>query len=172
MVREYTWLMYCDRRSNAALCAALTHGKRAHRSAVEAARGNGAAEISAHTKPALHVHDAPQDAGRKAILKRNSGRIRGESPTATINERLARRWSFAIPSQCRDWMRKHGVNFQPPLSGALHVARAPMRFYGRRKAAVNAGYRSAERLGVQIAITRRFTRAWNFMTANSWQRWR
>ena len=39
---------------------------------------------------------------------------------------------------CRDWMRRHGVNFQPPLSGALHVARTNAFFMGGGKALVNA----------------------------------
>lgn len=47
-------------------------------------------------------------------------------------------------------MRQHGVNFQPPLSGALHVARTNAFFMGGGKALVNAYYRSAEKLGVQI----------------------
>jgi tricarballylate dehydrogenase len=42
------------------------------------------------------------------------------------------------------------VNFQPPLSGALHVARTNAFFMGGGKALVNAYYRSAEALGVQI----------------------
>ncbi len=44
----------------------------------------------------------------------------------------------------------HGVHFQPPLSGALHVARTNAFFMGGGKALVNAYYRSAEQLGVQI----------------------
>src|SRR5688572_12542346 len=47
-------------------------------------------------------------------------------------------------------MRSHGVHFQPPLSGALHVARTNAFFMGGGKALVNAYYRSAERLGVRI----------------------
>ena len=47
-------------------------------------------------------------------------------------------------------MRAHGVHFQPPLSGALHVARTNAFFMGGGKALVNAYYRSAERLGVQV----------------------
>src|SRR3546814_6159065 len=47
-------------------------------------------------------------------------------------------------------MRRHGVHFQPPLSGALHVARTNAFFMGGGKALVNAYYRSAESLGVQI----------------------
>jgi hypothetical protein len=47
-------------------------------------------------------------------------------------------------------MRRHGVRFQPPLSGALHTARTNAFFMGGGKALVNAYYRSAERLGVQV----------------------
>jgi tricarballylate dehydrogenase len=42
------------------------------------------------------------------------------------------------------------VHFQPPLSGALHVARTNAFFMGGGKALVNAYFRSAEKLGVQI----------------------
>ncbi|MBE0548095.1 MAG: FAD-dependent tricarballylate dehydrogenase TcuA, partial [Rubrivivax sp.] len=53
-------------------------------------------------------------------------------------------------SSCRPWMRKHGVRFQPSLSGALHTARTNAFFMGGGKALVNAYYRSAQALGVQI----------------------
>ncbi|WMJ67044.1 FAD-binding protein [Klebsiella variicola] len=62
------------------------------------------------------------------------------------NEALAR-MVIRTSSQCRDWMRQHGVNFQPPLSGALHVARTNAFFMGGGKALVNAYYRSAEQMG-------------------------
>jgi tricarballylate dehydrogenase len=47
-------------------------------------------------------------------------------------------------------MRKHGVHFQPSLSGALHTARTNAFFMGGGKALVNAFYRSAQGLGVRI----------------------
>src|ERR1700754_3725218 len=47
-------------------------------------------------------------------------------------------------------MRKHGVRFQPPLSGALHTARTNAFFMGGGKALVNAYYRSAAALGGSI----------------------
>jgi tricarballylate dehydrogenase len=53
-------------------------------------------------------------------------------------------------SNCRDWMRRHGVHFQPSLSGTLHLARTNAFFMGGGKALVNAYYRSAETLGVQV----------------------
>ena len=57
-------------------------------------------------------------------------------------------------SHCRDWMRRHGVHFQPSLSGTLHVARTNAFFMGGGKALVNAYYRSAEKLGVQVRYER------------------
>jgi tricarballylate dehydrogenase len=65
------------------------------------------------------------------------------------NEKLAR-LTIRASSTCRDWMRSHGVHFQPPLSGALHVARTNAFFMGGGKALVNAYFRSAEKLGVQV----------------------
>ncbi|EGD01805.1 tricarballylate dehydrogenase, partial [Burkholderia sp. TJI49] len=65
------------------------------------------------------------------------------------DERLAR-IAIRASSNCRDWMRRHGVRFQPPLSGALHVARTNAFFMGGGKALVNAYYRSAEALGVSV----------------------
>jgi tricarballylate dehydrogenase len=47
-------------------------------------------------------------------------------------------------------MHKHGVRFQPSLSGALHTAKTNAFFMGGGKALVNAYYRSAEKLGIQI----------------------
>ena len=47
-------------------------------------------------------------------------------------------------------MQRHGVRFQPSLSGALHTARTNAFFMGGGKALVNAYYRSAQQLGVQV----------------------
>jgi tricarballylate dehydrogenase len=47
-------------------------------------------------------------------------------------------------------MQRHGVRFQPSLSGALHTARTNAFFMGGGKALVNAYYRSAETLGVKV----------------------
>jgi tricarballylate dehydrogenase len=49
-----------------------------------------------------------------------------------------------------DWMRAHGVKFQPALAGTLHLGRTNAWFLGGGKAMMNALYRHAERLGVMI----------------------
>ncbi|MEQ1659745.1 MAG: FAD-dependent tricarballylate dehydrogenase TcuA, partial [Hylemonella sp.] len=65
------------------------------------------------------------------------------------NEHLAR-LTIRASSTCRPWMIKHGVRFQPSLSGTLSLSRTNAFFMGGGKALVNAYYRSAEKLGVQI----------------------
>jgi tricarballylate dehydrogenase len=47
-------------------------------------------------------------------------------------------------------MRRHGVLFQPSLSGTLHLSRTNAFFMGGGKALINAYYRSAQALGVQL----------------------
>ena len=49
-----------------------------------------------------------------------------------------------------EWMKNHGVRFQPALAGTLHLGRTNAWFLGGGKAMVNALYRSAEKLGVEI----------------------
>src|SRR5688572_16224559 len=48
------------------------------------------------------------------------------------------------------WMLKHGVRFQAPLGGTLHLSRTNAFFLGGGKALVNAYYRSAASIGVDI----------------------
>lgn len=48
------------------------------------------------------------------------------------------------------WLKEHGVAFQPPLSGTLHLGRTNAFFLGGGKALVNALYRFSEKLGVQL----------------------
>jgi tricarballylate dehydrogenase len=49
-----------------------------------------------------------------------------------------------------EWMKDHGVRFQPALAGTLHLGRTNAWFRGGGKAMVNALYRNAERLGVSV----------------------
>ena len=48
------------------------------------------------------------------------------------------------------WLSECGVRFQPALSGTLSLDRTNAFFLGGGKALVNAQYRAAERLGVQV----------------------
>ena len=135
---------------NAALCAALMAAEAgASVMLLEAAPRDWRGGNSAHTRNLRCMHDAPQDVLVDADPEEEFWQDLLKVTGGLTDEHMAR-LTIRASSTCRDWMRKHGVHFQPPLSGALHVARTNAFFMGGGKALVNAYYRSAEKLGVQI----------------------
>jgi len=155
---------------NAALCAALM-AREAGASVLllEAAPREWRGGNSQHTRNLRCMHDAPQDVLIDAYSEEEYWQDLLKVTGGLTDENLAR-LTIRASSTCRDWMRKHGVNFQPPLSGALHVARTNAFFMGGGKALVNAYYRSAEALGVKVRYNapvdritlegKRFVAAW------------
>lgn len=65
------------------------------------------------------------------------------------DENLAR-LAIRTSETCLPWMEKHGVVFQPSLSGTLSLSRTNAFFLGGGKALVNAYYNAAEDLGVRV----------------------
>jgi tricarballylate dehydrogenase len=65
------------------------------------------------------------------------------------NETLAR-LVIRDSSSCRQWMSKHGVRFQPSLAGTLQLSRTNAFFLGGGKALMNAYYRAAEQMGIEV----------------------
>ncbi|MBT2302818.1 FAD-dependent tricarballylate dehydrogenase TcuA [Variovorax paradoxus] len=135
---------------NAALCAALM-AREAGASVMllEASPRAWRGGNSQHVRNLRCMHDAPQDVLIDAYPEEEYWQDLLKVTGGRTDEQLAR-LVIRASSNCRDWMRSHGVHFQPPLSGALHVARTNAFFMGGGKALVNAYYRSAERLGVAI----------------------
>lgn len=135
---------------NAALCAALK-AREAGASVMllESSPRLWRGGNSQHTRNLRCMHDGPQDVLVDAYPEEEFWQDLKKVTGGITDERLAR-MVIRASSTCRPWMVKHGVRFQPPLSGALHVARTNAFFMGGGKALVNAYYRSAERLGVQI----------------------
>ncbi|MDM0020343.1 FAD-dependent tricarballylate dehydrogenase TcuA [Variovorax saccharolyticus] len=135
---------------NAALCAALMAREAGARVLlVEASPREWRGGNSQHTRNLRCMHDAPQDVLVEAYPEEEYWQDLLKVTGGLTDEHLAR-IAIRASSSCRDWMRSHGVHFQPPLSGALHVARTNAFFMGGGKALVNAYYRSAERLGVAV----------------------
>ena len=135
---------------NAALCAALM-AREAGASVLmlEAAPREWRGGNSMHTRNLRCMHDAPQDVLTDAYPEEEFWQDLLKVTGGQTDKALARR-AIRDSSNCRDWMRKHGVRFQPSLSGTLHLSRTNAFFMGGGKALVNAYYRSAEKLGVQI----------------------
>jgi tricarballylate dehydrogenase len=135
---------------NAALCAALTAREAGAsvlllESAPRAWRGGN----SVHTRNLRCMHDAPQDVLTDAYSEEEFWQDLLKVTGGQTDERLAR-LVIRASATCRDWMRRHGVHFQPSLSGTLHLSRTNAFFMGGGKALVNAYYRSAEALGIEV----------------------
>jgi tricarballylate dehydrogenase len=135
---------------NAALCAALT-AREAGASVLlletspKAWRGGN----SQHTRNVRCAHDAPEDVLTESypedeyyedLLRVTAGRTREPLARLVLGE----------SKRIRPWMRTHGVVFQPSLGGTLHLSRTNAFFLGGGKALVNAYYRAAARLGVEV----------------------
>ncbi len=135
---------------NAALCAALM-AREAGASVLllESAPQSWRGGNSMHVRNLRCMHDAPQDVLVDAYSEEEYWQDLLKVTGGLTDERLAR-LVIRHSSRCRPWMRRHGVHFQPPLSGALHVARTNAFFMGGGKALVNAYYRSAAGLGVAV----------------------
>lgn len=135
---------------NAALCAALV-AKEAGASVLllEAAPKEWRGGNSIHTRNIRSMHDAPQDVLLEAYPEEEYWQDMLKVTGGLTDERLAR-FVIRATSNCRGWMQKHGVRFQPSLSGTLNLSRTNAFFMGGGKALVNAYFRSAEQLGVEI----------------------
>ncbi len=135
---------------NAALCAALMASEAgASVLLLESAPREWRGGNSQHTRNLRCMHDAPQDVLVESYPEEEYWQDLLKVTGGLTNEKFAR-LVIRASSTCRPWMKKHGVHFQPPLSGALHVARTNAFFMGGGKALLNAYYRSAEKLGVQV----------------------
>lgn len=135
---------------NAALCAALS-AREAGASVLllEASPRAWRGGNSQHTRNLRCMHDAPQDVLTDAYPEEEFWEDLLKVTGGQTDERLAR-LVIRESEHCRAWMRRHGVHFQPSLSGTLHLSRTNAFFMGGGKALVNAYYRSAEALGVEV----------------------
>jgi len=135
---------------NAALCAALMAREAgASVRVLEAAPREWRGGNSSHTRNLRCMHDAPQDVLVDAYPEEEFWQDLLKVTGGQTDEALAR-LVIRHSATCRPWMVSHGVRFQPSLSGALHTARTNAFFMGGGKALINAYYRSAEQLGVEI----------------------
>ncbi len=135
---------------NAALCAALM-AREAGASVLmlEAAPKAWRGGNSSHTRNIRSMHDEPQDVLIESYGEDEYWQDLLKVTGGLTDERLAR-LVIRSTSNCRGWMKKHGVRFQPSLSGTLNLSRTNAFFMGGGKALVNAYFRSAEKLGIEV----------------------
>ena len=135
---------------NAALCAALC-AREAGASVLllECAPFDFRGGNSRHTRNLRCMHDAPED----VLIERYREEEYWDDlwrVTGGRTDKALARLTIRDSARVRPWMRSHGVRFQPSLGGTLHLGRTNAFFLGGGKALVNAYYRSAEALGVDI----------------------
>ena len=95
------------------------------------------------------MHDAPQGVLVERYPEEEYWQDLLKVTGGLTDEALAR-MVIRFTANCRGWMVKHGVRFQPSLSGTLHLSRTNAFFMGGGKALVNAYYRSAQNMGVSV----------------------
>jgi tricarballylate dehydrogenase len=136
---------------NAALCAAIT-AREAGASVLllEAATVPMRGGNSRHTRNMRTMHEGPLPPLTDAYPEEEYWQDLLKVTGGLTDERLAR-LSIRGTERHVPWMLAHGVRFQPPLGGTLHLSRTNAFFLGGGKALVNAYYRSAQALGVAVA---------------------
>ncbi|MGZ5084118.1 MAG: FAD-dependent tricarballylate dehydrogenase TcuA [Usitatibacter sp.] len=136
---------------NAALCAALTaRGHGLSVLVVESAPVHFRGGNSRHTRNMRTMHSAPLDVLTGAYPEEEYWEDLLKVTGGLTDEGLARR-AIRETERHLPWMKAHGVRFQAPLGGTLHLARTNAFFLGGGKALVNAYYAAAERAGVEVA---------------------
>jgi tricarballylate dehydrogenase len=146
-----TWDVLVLGGGNAALCAALT-AREAGASVllVEPATIPYRGGNSRHTRNMRTMHEGPLPPLTDAYPEEEYWQDLLKVTGGLTDERLAR-LTIRQTERHVPWMLAHGVRFQPPLGGTLHLSRTNAFFLGGGKALVNAYYRSAQALGVEVA---------------------
>jgi tricarballylate dehydrogenase len=135
---------------NAALCAAISARAAGARVLIlEAAPLPFRGGNTRHTRNLRCMHDAPADLLTGSYTEQEYWEDLLQVTGGETDESLAR-LVIRHTATCRQWMSRHGVRFQPSLGGTLHLSRTNAFFLGGGKALLNAYYRTAEAMGVEI----------------------
>ncbi|MFN8063095.1 MAG: FAD-dependent tricarballylate dehydrogenase TcuA [Vicinamibacterales bacterium] len=135
---------------NAALCAAIEAREAGARVlVVESAPAHFRGGNSRHTRNLRCAHDGPADELTGRYTEDEYWQDLVDVTGGETNERLARLVVHDTLT-CRTWMRDRGVRFQPALAGTLQLSRTNAFFLGGGKALLNAYYRAATRVGVEV----------------------
>jgi len=142
---------------NAALCAATTAAEAGARVLIleavpKAYRGGN----SRHTRNLRCMHHGPLGSLVESYTEEEYFADLMKVTAGKTDEMLVQ---LAIRSseECLPWMETHGVRFQPSLSGTLSLARTNAFFLGGGKGLVNAYYRTAEALGIEVKYEAKVT---------------
>lgn len=135
---------------NAGLCAAMAAADRGRRVLlVERSPAEWRGGNTKYTRDIRVCHDGPseflsggygEDEFLEDLIKVTGGNTNRELAKAVIQG------SYEVPR----WMEEHGVHWQRPLKGTLHLSRTNLFFIGGGKTLVNTYYEYCRRKGVKI----------------------
>ncbi|WP_332715691.1 FAD-dependent tricarballylate dehydrogenase TcuA [Pelagibacterium mangrovi] len=148
---QQTWDVIVVGGGNAALCASIEAAQAGARvllleGAPKPYRGGN----SRHTRNFRCMHTGPLSVLTGAYEEEEYLHDLMLVTKGKTDEHLAR-LAIRTSESCLPWMEKHGVVFQPSLSGTLSLSRTNAFFLGGGKALVNAYYNTAIDLGVTVA---------------------
>lgn len=136
---------------NAGLCAAISAAEAGARVLLlEHAPGPFRGGNSRHTRNMRTMHIAPTPVLTDAYTEEEYWQDLVQVTGGRTNEQLAR-MTIRGTGEAVPWMEVHGVVFQPSLTGTINLSRTNAFYLGGGKALVNAYYRAAQRLGVDVA---------------------
>jgi len=135
---------------NAGLCAAIT-ARRAGASVLvlEAAPKFYRGGNTRHTRNVRCAHDEPNEVLTGPYTE-DEFRDDLQRVTAGDTDDDLARLTIRKSKELWEWLNAQGVRFQPPLAGTLGLDRTNAFFLGGGRAMLNALYRTAERLGVNV----------------------
>src|SRR3954454_18515036 len=132
------------------MCAALSAREAgAEVLVVEAAPEHFRAGNSRHTRDVRYMHTRvndyvtglyPEDEFLDDLIRVTGG---------LTTEHLAR-LTIRQSEDLGEWMAAHGVKWQRPLRGTLHLARTNLFMLGGGRAMMNGYYETAKRLGIRV----------------------
>ena len=135
---------------NAALCAAIT-ARRAGATVLllECANRDFRGGNSRHTRDIRYMHRSATQFVTGPYGEEEFWQDLLSVTGGATNELLAR-LTIRESEALGDWMPAHGVRWQKPLAGTLHLTRSNLFMLGGGKAMINAYYDTAAKLGVDI----------------------
>ena len=135
---------------NAALCAAITAAEGGARVLLcEGAPRGFRGGNSRHTRNLRCAHGGPTEVLTEAYTEEEYFDDLLRVTGGATDEDLAR-MTIRESARLTPWMAERGVRFQPSVAGTLSLSRTNPFFLGGGKALLNAYYRTAGRLGVEV----------------------
>lgn len=149
-VEKIIWDVIVVGGGNAALCAAITARETGAKVIViETSPRTYRGGNSRHTRNFRCMHSGPKDVLEDSYLEDEYFVDLLKVTKGKTDEKLAR-LCIRESEESFDWMKKHGVIFQPSLSGTLSLSRTNAFFLGGGKALLNAYYNTADNLGIDV----------------------